>query len=263
MEDQDVAEVLDETHLNEDADEFATFEDVPDVLDVTQAIGDAEDDEAVDEADFDPEAFDEDALEDVDDADGGPLDDLEDEAEDDNLEDDLDDPDDEDAIAAAEPDEVELVDVADVDPGTNPRDDEPDKYESTRELSDADLQELGYQDPAHHPDEEPNRVTPHQDALLDEAVEETFPGLRPDRPQAGRLRRLTANSLDRSARRPHLWTRGDRYEDPVPDRARRRGRGAGGLCAAARARRPRAAEARLAPGLPEVRRRPEAGQRRL
>src|SRR5476651_1793020 len=64
LEDQDQAEVLDETNLTRDGDDIANFDDIPDVLDVTTAIGDEDEDgenEAVDEdAEGDPrDLFDE------------------------------------------------------------------------------------------------------------------------------------------------------------------------------------------------------------
>lgn len=42
---QDQAEVLDETHLTEDGEDIANFDEIPDVLDVTSAVGDGEDGE--------------------------------------------------------------------------------------------------------------------------------------------------------------------------------------------------------------------------
>jgi hypothetical protein len=49
LEDQDQAEVLDETHLTRDGEDIANFDTIPDVIDVTAVVGDAgEDDEADD-----------------------------------------------------------------------------------------------------------------------------------------------------------------------------------------------------------------------
>jgi hypothetical protein len=67
MDPQDVAETVDESMSGlggEDTD-FQTFEDLPDVLDVTQADGDRDDDEALalDADEFDPDAIDDDDLE--------------------------------------------------------------------------------------------------------------------------------------------------------------------------------------------------------
>jgi len=42
---QDTAEVLDETHLTRDGDDIANFDEITDVYDVTQADGDADDDD--------------------------------------------------------------------------------------------------------------------------------------------------------------------------------------------------------------------------
>jgi len=59
---QDSAEVFDEdnTNTNEQLNEMRTFEEMPDVLDVTSVRGDRDDDEAMalDADEFDPEAFD-------------------------------------------------------------------------------------------------------------------------------------------------------------------------------------------------------------
>src|SRR6266436_8038596 len=64
---QEGAEALDETNyeLNEQRDEMRTFEELPDVLDVTQAVGDRDDDEALalDADEFDEDAIDDDDLE--------------------------------------------------------------------------------------------------------------------------------------------------------------------------------------------------------
>jgi len=64
---QDLAETLDETNydLNEQRNEMRTFEELPDVLDVTQAVGDRDDDEALalDADEFDEDAIDDDDLE--------------------------------------------------------------------------------------------------------------------------------------------------------------------------------------------------------
>src|SRR5207253_2972750 len=62
---QDGAEVLDEDNLDlaEERNEMRTFEELPDVLDVTQADGDRDDDEALA---LDADEFDEDAMNDGD-----------------------------------------------------------------------------------------------------------------------------------------------------------------------------------------------------
>jgi hypothetical protein len=64
---QDQAETLDDTNFTEaaDAGEFRTFEELPEVLDLTQADGDRDDDEALvlDADEFEEEAFSDDDLE--------------------------------------------------------------------------------------------------------------------------------------------------------------------------------------------------------
>jgi hypothetical protein len=49
LEDQDQAEVLDETNLTRDGEDIANFDEIPDVFDVTEAIGDAGEDEEADD----------------------------------------------------------------------------------------------------------------------------------------------------------------------------------------------------------------------
>lgn len=65
--DQDAAEVFDEANLDdhEELNEMRTFEELPDLLDVTRADGDRDEDEArsLDASDFDEDEFDEDDLE--------------------------------------------------------------------------------------------------------------------------------------------------------------------------------------------------------
>jgi hypothetical protein len=64
---QDSAEAFDEDtlDLNEERNEMRTFEELPDLLDVTQAVGDRDEDEAValDADEFDEDAIDDDDLE--------------------------------------------------------------------------------------------------------------------------------------------------------------------------------------------------------
>ena len=65
---QDSAEALDETMLDDDGGpgEMRTFEELPDLLDLTQAEGDRDEDEAIalDADEFDPDAISDDDLED-------------------------------------------------------------------------------------------------------------------------------------------------------------------------------------------------------
>jgi hypothetical protein len=152
---QDEAEVFDETHgADEDPtgaapdDVDADPDELTDVYDVTSARGDADEDEDEGETADD---YDDDDLDDLD------LDDEEDEDydEDDDLDDDLEDVPEADARAGLDrlidrtaergaPIEPNLSYVANLDAVTNPRDDDVEKYETTRELSDEQLAELGY-----------------------------------------------------------------------------------------------------------------------
>jgi hypothetical protein len=187
LDEQDQTEVFDETHLDEESAEFLTFEEAPDVFDATQALGDSRDIRAFDAAELDPEALDDEDLETDEDVNDTLEDDLEDEREDDEIEDD--DPDDEDSVTELEWDEADIETVADVDQSTDPDDEDADEYESEGELSDEQLRELGYVDddePARtprpagrRPEDVPEEVHPHQDELLDEGVEETFPASDP------------------------------------------------------------------------------------
>ncbi len=147
---QDGAEVLDETNLTEDGVDSVTFEEIDDdhVADLTQLIGDADEDEV--------EALDEDELTEADlDATDEDLEEDEDSptevsdfiaAEQQALQE-LDDLDEVDGVAALETDEVELeyagdlMDIAGAESGAP-------GLESDGELSDADLEELGYKDKA-------------------------------------------------------------------------------------------------------------------
>lgn len=137
--DQDGAETFDETNLDEDQNlnEMRTFEELPDLLDLTTAEGDRDEDEglALDAADFDEAAFDEDVPE-----------------EDDELHyravaaDDADDGEafDEDQV---EPDSIDgLEEVADADLVSGGEDDFT-NFQS-KGLSDEDLQRMGYARPA-------------------------------------------------------------------------------------------------------------------
>ena len=185
---QDQAETFDETNLDDDA-EFTTLEEMPDVYDATQALGDSRDIEALDADELDPEALDDEDLEDDEDVDDNLRDELGDDLEDDDI--DEDDPDADDGVDRLELDEVDLESVADVDATTDPDDENEAEYESDT-LSDGDLQDLGYRGEAGtddksenkpagggHPDDVPEEVHPHQDELLDEGIEETFPASDP------------------------------------------------------------------------------------
>jgi hypothetical protein len=145
---QDEAEIFDETNREDElalgGEDLTEDPDIArDVYDVTTAIGDADDNRsAMDAADAGPEDLDGDDFEDDQDDDDDLDDDFEDEPEDD-------DPDGIDSALDGAPalssgHEPALSFVADVDPVTRPRDDEAEKYESTRPLSDAQLRDLGY-----------------------------------------------------------------------------------------------------------------------
>ena len=138
---QDGAEALDEDKLDQDElrGEMRTFEEMPDVLDVTTADGDRDDDEAValDASEFDPEA--------LDDADTEEDHELDYRSATDEHEDDLDgqgpeDGFDEDRLPRGQ---IEgLKEVADADLAQGGEDDVTDFQAKT--VSDADLQRMGY-----------------------------------------------------------------------------------------------------------------------
>ncbi|HZZ66867.1 MAG TPA: hypothetical protein VFE18_01720 [Phenylobacterium sp.] len=138
---QDGAESLDETNydLSEGVGEMRTFEELPDVLDVTQADGDRDEDEALA---LDADEFSEDA---IDDNDTEEDDELDFRAATDEREDDIDGqgPEDgynEDRLSARN---VEGLDqVGDADTVEGGEDDVTD-FQAT-DLSDADLQSMGY-----------------------------------------------------------------------------------------------------------------------
>ena len=120
---QDEAEAYDETHGVDEDPTGASPDDVDgdpaeltDVYDVTSALGDADDDDLDDDLEDVPEA----------DARAG-LDRLIDRT-----------------AERGAPDEPGLSYVGDLDAITNPRDDDVDKYETTRPLSDEQLADLGY-----------------------------------------------------------------------------------------------------------------------
>jgi hypothetical protein len=156
FEPQDEAEAFDETHGSDEdpADMFADNTDgdpqlLTDVFDVTAADGDADDDENEDEEADDYSASDLDDLElDEDEDDTDQLnDELGDDVPDDDERTGLDRMIDRGAERGA-PSEPGLVYTADIDAITYPRDDEAEKYESTRQLSDEQLADLGYLDKA-------------------------------------------------------------------------------------------------------------------
>jgi hypothetical protein len=138
---QDGAESLDETNydLSEGVGEMRTFEELPDVLDVTQADGDRDDDEGLA---LDADEFDQDAVDDNDTEEDHELDYRAATAE---REDDLDGqgPDDgynEDRLSARDVEGLDQVGDAGVVEGGE---DDVTDFQATN-LSDADLQGMGY-----------------------------------------------------------------------------------------------------------------------
>ena len=157
FDEQDQAEVFDEDVMLDPGQgptpDMMTFEELPDVYDVTQALGDADVDET-------QTARDADELEEEDlDSIGGDLD-YDDDAEDDRLADELEDEpedtavydDDEedldtaDGITALQADEAELEYVENLDETTSNAGRAARHLESRGELSDDDLEELGYKE---------------------------------------------------------------------------------------------------------------------
>ncbi|HWW25230.1 MAG TPA: primosomal protein [Caulobacter sp.] len=116
---QDTAETLDETNLTDDGEDIANFDELDDVYDVTQAEGDAdEDDEEVDDL-LDDEDF-----EDIDD-------DLEGERDDEGLD------------IEREPLAAIAGDDRDLEDSVSDDDDSAADFEST-ELAEDDIESLGY-----------------------------------------------------------------------------------------------------------------------
>ena len=157
---QDLAEVFDETNLNEEA-EFATADETLDVYDATSALGDARDDMARDAADMDPDTLEDEDIETDEDVDDRLDDDLEDQKDNEDIaeEEDLDA---ENGAVRLGWDEAVVETVADID-----------------QLADADKDPADDPKPGSRPDDQPDESDPHQEDLLDEGVEETFPASDP------------------------------------------------------------------------------------
>jgi hypothetical protein len=143
FESQDSAEALDETVLdeNEGMGEMRTFEELPELFDVTRANGDRDDDEglAVDAADFDEDA--------IDDSDTDDDDELDYRAATHEREDDIDglgaeDGFDEDAMDLAS--SIEGLDEEVADAGLVSGGEDDISNFQARNLSDEDLQRMGY-----------------------------------------------------------------------------------------------------------------------
>ena len=153
FEDQDQSELFDEDRINPDdgasGPDMLTFEELPDEYDVTTALGDAEDNVARDadelgEEDLQAIGEDDDALYDEDGEDDTLDDDFEDEPNE-NVLFDSEDLDEVDGVDEAEPDEAAIEYVGDTDTAMDARGSRARVYESSGELSNEDLQELGYQ----------------------------------------------------------------------------------------------------------------------
>lgn len=131
---QDTAEAFDEDNLDDEdtgpnAHEFKTFEELPELMDDTRRAGDDGDGRAVDEAEFSEELIGDEDLEDDERtaaADGADVDDDD---------------------AAYDPDEIELEFTPDVERLRGAQGSAA-HFETRRELSDADLEALGYRDSA-------------------------------------------------------------------------------------------------------------------
>ncbi len=154
---QDQAEVFDEDVMLDSgvgpSGDMRTFEELPDVYDATRALGDADVDEVHGASDADE--LDEEELESLgddlaydDDAEDDTLaDELEDEPEDTAVyDDDEEDLDTADGIAALQADEAELEYVENLDETRSNAGRAARHLESKGELSDSDLEELGYKE---------------------------------------------------------------------------------------------------------------------
>lgn len=182
MDAQDLAEVFDEDHLDSNSARFAnndeelSFDNLPDVYDATRADGDEDDDDAVIGDDLDDDEIVELSLQDEGD---------EDESADADY-DRFESPDDADDDQLGE-DEIELSYIGDLNSMAGAHSGAQ-RYE-LRNLSDEDLRELGYRTDAEKPRKSPampvaddaktRARTAHQEELLDEGVEETFPASDP------------------------------------------------------------------------------------
>lgn len=205
LDDQDQSEIFDEDNTNLDERRFGgpdreAFEDLPDVYDATSAVGDDDDDEAViaEEMD-DSEIVAAEAEYDIEDPEDDDLLRRDGEGFNTAAVDGLT------GVGASASDEVELIYAGDLNnmagAGSSARDLESD------ELSDEDLEDLDYKEPSavteqrtfqpgdagrdkgvdkekadkHIADarEQADESNPHQEDLLDEGVEETFPASDP------------------------------------------------------------------------------------
>lgn len=141
FDDQDQSEVFDEDNTEgQDADarsvEYRTFEELPDLLDVTQAEGDAEEREELDAADFSEDAIDDEDLEEEDEV-------VDDDVYDETDEEDVTDLDAAHGVSAGAADEVELEFQGDVDDRRGAQASAA-HFESRGELDQDEVEDLGY-----------------------------------------------------------------------------------------------------------------------
>lgn len=151
FDDQDQSEVFDEDNTEVDPNatrgaEFKTFEEMPDVYDATQAVGDARDAAELDEADFDEDAVDDEDLEEEDEV-------VDDDVYDETDEEDIVDRDDVDGVDEPDPDDVELEFTPDVE-GRHGAQASAAHFESRGELDTDTLEDLGYVDETDQSEEE-------------------------------------------------------------------------------------------------------------
>ncbi|MBS0295746.1 MAG: hypothetical protein JSR45_05495 [Proteobacteria bacterium] len=142
---QDQAEVFDEDNLTADDDggramEFRTFEELPDVYDVTQRQGDRRDEIEMDEASFDPDGVEEEDLEEEDEV-------VDTDVYDETDEEDVPDEDAEDGVLASPPEDVDLEYQPDVQDRRGAQASAA-HFEAKGELDDTVLEELGYRKPS-------------------------------------------------------------------------------------------------------------------
>jgi len=138
VDDQDHTEIFDEDNVEgvDALQEGSTFEEIPDVYDSTQKIGDAEDLGEFDAADFDEDLVDDEDLEEEDEV-------IDEDVYDETDEEDVVDPDLLDRVAARGGDEVDLEYQPDVDGRRGARSGAG-SYEARGELDEDDLDDLGY-----------------------------------------------------------------------------------------------------------------------
>lgn len=138
VDDQDQSETFDEDNVEgvDALQEGSTFEEIPDVYDSTQKIGDAEDLGELDAADFDVELVDDEDLDEEDEV-------VDDDVYDETDEEDVVDPDLLDRVAARGGDEVDLEYQPDVDSRRGARSGAG-SYEARGELDQDDVDDLGY-----------------------------------------------------------------------------------------------------------------------